>query len=70
MQSADATALPLASRCLQKPYVHVCRSGRVLLGEREPEFLLVIDEASQLCAVEWLELRASFLKSLPQLRIV
>jgi hypothetical protein len=45
-------------------------SGRVFLGERQPELLLILDEASQLCAVEWLELRAGFLKSLLQLRIV
>src|SRR6266576_6926387 len=45
-------------------------SGRIFLGERQPELLLVLDEARQLCAAEWLELRAGFLKSLLQLRIV
>src|SRR6516164_3814994 len=45
-------------------------SGRVFLGERQPELLLVLDEARQLCAEEWLELRAGLPKSLLQLRIV
>ena len=45
-------------------------SGRVFLGERQPELLLVLDEAGQFRAVEWLELRAGFLKSLLQQRIV
>ena len=45
-------------------------SGRVLLGERQPELLLVLDEARQLCAEEWLELKVGSQKSLLQLRIV
>src|SRR5262245_12451313 len=45
-------------------------SGRVFLGEWQPELLLVPDEARQFRAVEWLELGAGFLKSLLQLRIV
>jgi hypothetical protein len=52
-----------------RPHLSV-GSGRVFLGERQPELLLVLDEARQLCAEEWLKLRAGFLKSLLQLRIV
>ena len=48
----------------RRPCCRSVGSGRVFLGERQPELLLVLDEARQLCAEEWLELRAGFLKSL------